>query len=94
MTKAAHTPGPWKARHWDAAAWEVDKGNPFIIAFPKNVQLLDELEANARLISAAPDLLNVAKQCLERNWNPFEPDNQSALWHELKAAIAKAEGKA
>jgi len=47
-----------------------------------------ECEANARLISAAPELLAACKLAL----NAFE-NNWAIDWGELEAAIAKAEGR-
>ena len=66
-----------------------------------------EQNANARLIAAAPEtaaerdrlkevnaeLLEVVRVCREREYNPFEPDNQSALYHRLEALEARAKGE-
>lgn len=58
-----------------------------------------ELEANARLIAAAPELLATMKSCDEAfaDWQvgqiPGRPDDILALVTRLRAAIAKAEGR-
>jgi hypothetical protein len=49
----------------------------------------DETRANARLIAAAPDLLEALKSLVE-DTTRYIP---SRLWDEARAAIAKAEGK-
>jgi hypothetical protein len=53
----------------------------------------EQHEANARLIAAAPELLDALRLAAEYVYNPFEPDNQASLYHKLKAVIAKAEGR-
>jgi len=57
-----------------------------------------ENKANARLISAAPDLLQAAKQAEEAlhhmmSANGMEP-HEHECYTDLKAALAKAEGEA
>jgi hypothetical protein len=54
---------------------------------------MPEREANARLVAAAPDLLEAAKQALQVFVDQGWDDDLSAA-KSLKAAIAKAEGKA
>lgn len=89
-----HTPGPWvKDRHgqlrspqgkqvgvWDAGiAW---------------VQRDEESEANARLIAAAPDLLEALKQAVDREEYGKEEGDEVPQWLlDARAAIAKAEGR-
>jgi hypothetical protein len=46
------------------------------------------MEANARLIAAAPELLEACKQALRRT------SMSDGLREEIEAAIAKAEGRA
>lgn len=49
--------------------------------------------ANARLIAAAPDLLEACKSAL-RDLDPYtRPEQGRAALHKLSAAIDKAEGK-
>ncbi len=91
----SHTPGPWFA--WDSPrAWYVfaDEGDN-----PSNVPVADctgtqersraECEANARLMAAAPDMLDALKAALE---NLSECDDRKRQWacDEVEAAIAKA----
>jgi hypothetical protein len=87
-----HTPGPWFAEKGEW--WQVwhNEGIAHIAKASKGVEPDQTGEANARLIAAAPDLLEALKESLEREFNPFEPDNQSARYKRWAAVIAKAEG--
>jgi len=88
-----HTPGPWAIAGEEHA--NVILSEDFVIAdvyaFKKGEagpRTDEEGEANARLIAAAPDLLEVAKAAyVYITGNP-------GLENALKQAIAKAEGKA
>lgn len=81
-----HTPGPWR---WD---------NDHLVAAEAFVLSLDQedigytSEADARLIAAAPDLLDVAKWALDSLLNDGRSEVYRGLTDTLRAAIAKAEG--
>jgi hypothetical protein len=94
--ESGHTPGPWVlircgGRDDSAVAtiepapetmetpnyWTVASANP----------LRDEWQANARLIAAAPDLLEAAKEALEELYRV----SPSRAAPKLRAAIAKSE---
>jgi len=91
-----HTAGPWGVRSLDMTDYAVVGPERKVcnVAFyskPDN-------EANARLISAAPDLFQAAKQAEEAlhhmmSANGMEP-HEHDCYTDLKAAIAKAEGEA
>lgn len=92
-----HTPGPWVACQ-DPDAYSSDD---WCIGTGKNE--IDEIAvcgaANARLIAAAPELLDVAKLALkaildEAEARYFNPPANPVLVAELEAAIAKATGGA
>lgn len=112
-----HTPGPWKtelnhSRSYsseDDGVWEVNAPDPDGPFGEQNVAILDvkgdvETEANARLIAAAPNLLEVVKYL---HWwieegGASKPISLSGLMDDngertiadaVRAAIAKAEGK-
>lgn len=107
-TKAAHTPGPWKlcgpndGRNSAVVAGVEGGDPPYILCdvYKDVEEIARNAKANARLISAAPDLLAALKFFLERyvafvasgdcgNWDvKFDPEVVKAT-----AAIAKAEGK-
>jgi len=101
-----HTPGPW--------IWNYSKN---AIIHPVN-DASDEVqhyggilvcesvwdEPNARLIAAAPDLLEALEKAipmLNENYiwhrdsqsNPVKTTNANTAWHAARAAIAKAKGE-
>lgn len=97
-----HTPGPWKFVPSDDTPGHREPAVVYIknkrfefsggIAFDAH-----ETEANARLISASPDLLaacKVADQFLDHLANSWEVCRHTqAMIDQIKAAIAKAEGR-
>jgi hypothetical protein len=105
---AQHTPGPWIARAWRTHSWttitrevngeavpiaEVDAARPGYLSDPETI-------ANARLIAAAPDLLNGCRALLGlvqlvSGRDDLPADLREALRSnhriaEAEAAIAKA----
>ena len=109
-TQAKHTPGPWSVRidrdKYDSSRdvirvrAEEDRNHPQgpLTVSRINQYLADESVANARLIAAAPDLLEALRVMLRsfetgehyETRNPYcRPYVQAA-----RAAIAKAEGRA
>lgn len=97
-TKTTHTPGPWD---WSPApefhVWA--KGTPRIAIVPLRDVSINEQEANARLIAAAPELLEVAVELAAKgddiNINFASGDDYRKFQWLLtmaRAAIAKAEG--
>ena len=92
-----HTPGPWSANgKANEADYVVRDQNGHALAsvfLPTNVL---EAEANARLIAAAPDLLEALQGIVAAD---FESVPRTAVYRavkllqdEARAAIAKAEG--
>ena len=87
-----HTPGPWEWEGESSEYWALNgnNGQHEVIG-----TLLDGgmevSEEDARLITAAPDLLEALKY-----WLPDEtkiPEGHGPAWYAAIAAIAKAEGK-
>lgn len=69
---AGHTPGPWLDLFGNP--WNDDEGNRLLITTPDKLRTIahvfnagdiDECEANARLIAAAPELLYALKMALD-----------------------------
>ena len=81
-----HTPGPWKVEHNTAWNRDVDirgcDGRQIAFACSLN-------EADAKLIAAAPDLLEACKFIMDRIENVAIT---SKMQIKLRAAIRKAEG--
>jgi hypothetical protein len=99
MRESQHTPGPWTAkkdrRRWNPSYVETARAHvadvmPCSVVDKKNDL---EAEANAHLISAAPELLEMAIWA-ERVLAPFskDPAEKSGI-SRLRAVIAKATGK-
>ncbi|HET7150857.1 MAG TPA: hypothetical protein VFI60_05565 [Candidatus Acidoferrum sp.] len=111
MNDAKHTKGPWKqgdGKRWDSHAIFTDDGTGFngsgrFIARCEGATSGFDNEANARLIAAAPDLLEALTAIRARisgEWdNPallkFGPlsDMTSDIQIIARTAIAKAEGR-
>ena len=108
MTK--HTPGPWMICYWsDGGARYIGPDNTQWVAriaednIPEDIRL-----ANARLIAAAPDLLEALQEacdlalgdahepsskCVDTCDNPIYCGEEWAIAQKARAAIAKAKGK-
>ena len=92
MGNPGHTPGPWTAEYdgEDAAfqcrVWQ-DRPDGFQVA--AIIEGGDEGEANARLIAAAPELLQRAKEARD----VLRRDGAVFLADHLEQAIEKAEGR-
>lgn len=85
-----HTPGPWEVAYQDKNGQSVVKGEHIEVAtcWHHCVGSIEkEMHANARLIAAAPDLLDALKQAVKLNGFREFNDHIPAM----KAAIAKAE---
>lgn len=100
-TKTTHTPGPWEVRDLTPAFPDcLDiTHNGITLATIKREGIFSEDE-NARLIAAAPDLLEAAHdarkrlaRCLKLSDDVRDKDNIKAHIDELDAAITKAEGR-
>lgn len=84
-----HTPGEWQVERGN-----VGSTHPLFVVAPDKDGLRPWCDADAHLISAAPDLYAVAKEMREA-WAYFsEYDVPINLKARLDAAIAKAEGGA
>jgi hypothetical protein len=98
-----HTPGPWIVHdHAPASVWAGDEHvatcnwwiDPAAIQEGEpdyRVKSATKREANARLIAAAPDMLEAMKNLLDL-FDPYGPEAQRAA-KQARAVIAKAEGR-
>lgn len=97
----AHTPGPWfvavyssgefKGHAVDVYADEGDDGETEVCIIPQWIGAVDEQDANARLIAAAPDLLDALKG-LFLDDAAKHPDAFPEAFAAARDAIARAEG--
>ena len=102
MSETKHTPGPWRISGGSATTVQADYrainseggvliaralGYPNSGYFPSD----DEATANARLIAAAPELLESLERCFNimNNGGTWSIEDQAAA----RAAIAKAKGE-
>jgi len=93
---AKHTPGPWLREGCFVYALHIWRGravNRFsaaISGYTSQGGTEDEALANARLIAAAPDMLEIVARC--EMWLATVPEGR-AMQIACQAAIAKATGK-
>lgn len=88
MTQSKHTPGPWDLLDGDNG-YEITSGN-IIIAQVTDEPCATQEDANARLIAAAPDLLE-ALEMADAALSGANMD-MKAVERKTRAAIAKAKG--
>ena len=110
-----HTPGPWRLTESGDAIVSADGGTLIVETgqdYWKNLEAaaagassdiakrhLPQVRANARLIAAAPELLEALRACdlfltaHGQGWFNASNEGRNA-WKMARAAIAKAEGKA
>ena len=102
-----HTPGPWQPSTFGFNRLEVWAGHDARICIVDNFLDVGVAEANARLISAAPDLLAALEAAVRtiRSWQGagLAVDVEAGLWDlyqasgemvTINSAIAKARGQA
>ena len=88
-----HTPGPWQVGHFDSnMICDSDGANRGCAPIARVEGTAAERRANARLIAAAPELLEALRGLLD------PATNEDGEWYRqareaARAAIAKAEGK-
>lgn len=90
MSAGKHTPGPWHTGTTESTKYTIYSQLGFCIANSFNGVFVDAAcEANARLIAAAPELLEFVKEWLGR-----QGTDENYMVAKARAAIAKATGGA
>ena len=100
--KAAHTPGPWNCNRSSASGYDIvcSENSPTdVCVISRRDKTTGEIDANARLIAAAPQLLDALQTTAAnlRSWKAANGDGITTFdsWLEVvEEAIAKAEGGA
>ena len=99
---AEHTPAPWKVAHRKGSIVVRGPATECIAVIPTpawdgyGISNPEEANANARLIAAAPDLLEALKrqQANIRHWIetgvPATPEESKSISDQIDAAISKA----
>jgi hypothetical protein len=101
MSDTKHTPGPWEAVKWSChAATTVVTGKigprVVICECSGHGRHTDESLANARLIAAAPELLDALERMVDvANWDEMlqSEEQHDAMIVKAEAAIRKAKGE-
>lgn len=90
-----HTRGPWIAECVGVSSAGPDGVDVFEIQTADGYRRLAEHvgEADAKLISAAPDLLSALVSLEQAYSNSHSPQHRAACLSEAQAAIAKARGQ-
>lgn len=93
MSTAQHTPGPWQVEARKGETW-VCRSDSAVLA---RLGAAKEIRANARLIAAAPELLEAVRALMsdiEQGADPSDKQCQrvSGSWGKALAAIARATG--
>ena len=87
MSETKFTPGPWEANTGDHAYPTVSAQDRVIVT----IWQCPQQAANARLVSAAPDLYEALREIVEGDDRPS--DLTMAALRRAVAALAKAEGR-
>jgi len=90
---AQHTKGPWHVKN---GFIDAENGSHVaeVHATAKKSEFEATLGANARLIAAAPELLEALRECVEYIYDGLDgPNDMAPVLHEARKAIAKAEAK-
>jgi len=85
MNKHKHTPGPWEVFESHTGPYVIDSAEQAAVC---KLEWCLEAKANARLIAAAPELLDALRLVLAHAGALTGAD-----WTAIRAAIAKAEGE-
>lgn len=91
-----HTPGPWTYDEFGDATIRADNWGVIVAKGPKRMHHDQEhqADANMRLITASPDLLESCKKLISVIADVYDWASPLDLaCTEVKSAIAKAEGK-
>jgi len=94
---AQHTPGPWEIDHVDLSSWHIlGPTNGFFADVLGTINDTDTLqgEANARLIAAAPDGLELAQEFLAFAESGAGFCYPLGSLQKLRAFVSRARGEA
>lgn len=91
MSGPNFTPGPWRTNLGRVERAITIYHQPHGLG---DVALVYGSVDDARLISKSPELFAVLEEAIEREYNPFEPDNQSHRYKRLVALRREITGEA
>ena len=90
---AAHTPGPWNCNRSSASGYDIvcSENSPTdVCVISRRDKTTGEIDANARLIAAAPELLAACRLVEQAQ----RDGDYMTAFRAVSAAIAKAKGEA
>ena len=91
------SPSPWRAFEFGMGDTTIVASNDRVVCYCTFKDALDasEFQANARLIAAAPDLLEAANFAIDEieKWNCYRPCNIEDVFEKLVTAVSKAKGE-
>lgn len=100
MTNSKHTPGPWFANKRDAGYYNVCVSKSYYaqsIASVMSNEYIEnnDMEADARLIAAAPDLLAVLSEIIAQDNCNYDRDTPQSkkIWQVARQVLARAKGE-
>lgn len=93
MSKTKHTPGPWYVESTKTTHFVLNE-NEVVICHTEDPMILGDATANARLIAAAPELLEALYQAAKFFNVHASTPAEFKLRDYLEDAIAKATGGA
>lgn len=87
-----HTPGPWRVSSQPhRITGGGDRRHTFVATLDNRETFSPrEIAANARLIAAAPELLRILEQAVNRG---YLWDHDAELWYEANTAVRAAKGE-
>lgn len=93
QTEVKHTPGPWLKSGCVVLSNDEDRGMRFATAERVRGRNPEEQEANARLIAAAPELLEAIKELIHLPGYNAQAFGGAVPMAKILKAIDKAEGR-
>ncbi len=92
MSEAKHSPGPWDVNHFGGEWRVIARTQPHEVAICTAVAEDGDPIATARLISAAPDLLEALCALIHEDGGSIAVSRDNPKCVAARAAIAKATG--
>ena len=89
MSKVKHTPGKWRIKDCGSHFQIHCEDFPIAEVYGRSAYGTERCQANAELMSAAPDLKQALHDILYSDWDNRIPDK---LFKAAKAALDKSEG--
>ena len=92
MSETKHTPGPWQKKRNISSVAVLDNSGGLVARLPATEWDIEKQDDNARLIAAAPELLEVLRY-IEGVALANEPRDLPTIAAKARAAIDKATGE-